>query len=442
MEYMYNATRDCSAKKSAKLDADARLSLVLYYPQPSVGVDIPSLVSWVDTMNKQIAECDYGNRNAEYIVERHIMPLSAYGPSSSSIERLMDILGSLDYSKEDADTKLMLYNMRSLLSGVVPVSKLDIMHGAPRLPSLLMSAYFTVAAMKGMLTRVLEEQVDMITSVRTDPDSSWSLTPLALKPGANHVKNRDGGSFVFRAEKGGVARIHNMLRRAKCRFDHWKRDDTHRIETGDAVISASTSDISIYLEKEKRTYTVTAGRSEWWDEQYGAAVIPVGAGKPGSLVSLVVIPGDCRKSAPLKLYPTAKQSRDSSAVALAYLESLRSSAFVVTLDETGSLPVASTDTDDLVRLFVAYAYAGSRLGTRLMHLVAARSIYDPRKIRVPGYSDADAHDAIRHTILGASCPLGAYSALALVHRPDSDSVGDVTRDLDVIRDLRCTNHDL
>ena len=75
--------------------------------------------------------------------------------------------------------------------------------------------------------------------------------------------------------------------------------------------------------------------------------------------------------------------------------------FVVELDGAGLLPVAETPTDKLVALFIAYAYAGSMVGTRLIPLVASRM-----------HGDGTTREMIRALLYRAPCPLSFYAVCA------------------------------
>ena len=414
MEYLYKATRECTAMKSTRSTDDQELRLTVTFPEYTISHDIPALVEWVDRVHD--AECDYRGRSVYYIIKRHLMPLSAKGPSETSLVRLKMALENM--SGPAGPTISIVESMMLLLNGVVPKTKLELSDHEQERQSqrVLISAYMTIAAIKNMLAQVLEEQEEVRLSVITDPDSSWALTPITWRAdatlGARHTTK--AGTFVFDANGGVVARIHQSLKSAWCRFDHWFKHDVHWIQVSGAEIhiSPKKGKAEIRLAKdEQKTYSVYTGHCEWWGKQYGSAVIPV---VDDGVTKLVVIPGDYGKSHwSTSFEPTYDRKRGTVS---AYLESLPKLPFVVTLDSVGLIPVASTDTDELMRIFVAYAYSGSRIGTRLMQCVAAHSIYDRRSIRVPGEPDTTAHDAIRYTILGSRCPLSFYSAPALVYK--------------------------
>ena len=441
MDYLYNATRDCTAKKSTRgADSDLRLlELTVNYPEPTIGQDIPSLVEWVDKMNETAHECDYSERGIEYIILRHIMPLSAQGPTDNSIRKLGSVLERLaDTKKESNETsdmylakKVLIGDMCVLIDGTVPQTNLkEIGFKRDYLTlNLLLSAYMTIASHKGKLADVLESQSNQVLSLRTHPTSSWSLTKLDLDSNKENefVANKEGHKFVVGVEGDGVAKVHRSLMSARCKFDHWKvGEEESVISTSDTRVRRKNQTITLEINRANETEEkadvakgetrrVFTGNCEWWGYlMYGSAVIPIGGAK---VTELVVIPGEydeSKKSSRFLMGPGVVDSEQSKATVRAYLGTLPTKSFVVTLDSAGLLPVASTETDELVRLFVAYAYAGSKLGTRLMQCVASRAIYDPRRVPVPGYADAMVHDAIRRTIHGSSCPFGWYSACALL----------------------------
>ncbi|MEI6136421.1 MAG: DUF3638 domain-containing protein, partial [Chloroflexota bacterium] len=261
--------------------------------------------------------------------------------------------------------------------------------------SFLLVAYMTVAAHSGTLVEVMERQAGVSLTTRTTPDSSWSLTPLDMKLGDTGYVRGDE-AFVFAARGGGVARVHNALRAAGCRFDHWRVGQTSRVVTGDASVVATPERATVTVGGV--AHDVHTGACEWWDATYGAAAVPVATG--GEVSGLVVIPGDHARALACARFPVICGA-DELAAAAAHIDALAKGAFVVELDAARLLPAASTPTEHLVRLFVAYAYAGSRLGTRMMPLVASRAVDDA---------------AVRAVIRAASCPLGRYVAPALLGR--------------------------
>jgi hypothetical protein len=257
-----------------------------------------------------------------------------------------------------------------------------------------------------------------------------------LIPYQSHVQNEGGDKFVFEASGGGIAKVHNALMNASHSFDHWKKNGASgdsTITTRETKIDSVGGEVHLTLKVNDReqVHRVFTGECEWWHATCGSAVIPITA-DGRSVSGLVVVPGVMSRAG--EEYPKLQMKHEELNVVSAYFDILPRDTFVVTLDATTTLPVQSTITDELARLFVAYAYAGSRIGTRLMPCLAARSVYDTREIKVHGQSPVFAHDAIRTTIRGASCPLGCYVALALIESLDCP--------IGIIQDLRCTEDSL
>ncbi len=407
MEYMHDATRRRSSRGAEEPD----LVLRLRYPRHTVDLDVPSLVRWADAGA-------FGGADAVGVIRHHVMPLSANGPTPAGLERLKLTLGTL-VLVDDGSVRV-----RDLLNGVVAETEY-----VERGLTIFPGAYMTIAAHTGKLAEVLERQSQVHVSAKTSPDSSWALTRIDVRGGERGFW-RDGMRFVFGAEGGGMARVHARMVAAGCRFDHWAVANGSSIRTGSATVANSDAGFAVYL-PDRAPMPVFAGGSEWWDETYGAAVIPIGTPDDG-VTAVVVVPGDrsrCSKSA---LFRSVEVGEPGPV--RAYLDALPKAAFVVELDAPGTLPAATTGTDDLVALFVAYAYAGSRLGTRLMPPVASRAVHDGRAVTVPGAPSAKTHDVIRRVILGATCPLGRYAALVLVHKR--------TLGAGVADDLRCAAADV
>ena len=378
MEYLYHAT-------TGRGRDDGTLALEVTYPRPKVALDVESLVRWADSREPRVG-------GLARTIREHVLPLSARGPTDAGLARLRGLLPGMQ--RENAAVAEILASMRQLIDGRVTHDRLQ----WPADETLL-TAYMTIAAHTGTLAEVVERQAGVAACARTDPDASWSLTPLALRVGDTALV-RGTETFVFAARGGGAARVHNALV-AACRFDHWRDGDSSRLVTEHATILATPRGTTVTLRA--GTFAVH-GACEWWDPTYGAAVLPLRG--DAHATRLVVIPGDRSRSRKCTRFPGAAPYVPESV--RAYLDSLPKAAFVVELDAAGVLPAASTPTDELVCLFVAYAYAGSRIGTRMMPLVASRSV--------------SGNAAIRGVIHRANCPLGTYVERALFcreYRPDA-----------------------
>ena len=451
MAYLHDATRDCAAKEPRNHEAEnADLQLNLRYPPEQVNWDIGSLVAWVDSAN---GSCVYDGRSVEYVLRRHVMPISAHGPTDAAVLLLKGKVGKL---ASDTSTPAASPGCKSVL-----VETEDLLGGTVTLPlkihkerdwKVALLAFMTIAAHERKTNDVMG-LLGIATSTTTDPPSFWSLTPITANatfvqtsvPNSDkelfelHFSEYDKRRFVFDADGDGMAKVHRRLLGAGVRFDHWMSDENKStIQTRDAVIENADGKISVRMGAQ--TYGIFTRHCEWWDSTYKAAVLPIGP-KDGKVEKLVVFPGEIEYPRPKSRYPSRVLKKDDEAPLRAYLASLPKRAFVVDLDTVGVIPAATTgdgkvqDTDKLVLLFVAYAYAGSRLGTRLMPCVASRAIIDEREIVVYGSKSVVAHEAMRLAILHSSCPLGEYSALALIRASH--------RDLDEIASaLRCKNEDI
>jgi hypothetical protein len=440
MEYLFDATRTCSSRKRHAYDKENEpLSLKLTYPPQSAHLDVASLVSWVDETNASVASCAHNDRSLEYVVRKFTMPISANGPvvTDESIRKLRALLDPARHRASDTTVK-MIGHIRGLIDRSAP-TKLDV--PASPLDVLLVRAYMTLAVHTGQMEQVMRVNFDSVTSTETDPDSSWALTPLRAELSDTEIffYEPDGSKtekrFVFYTEGDRIATVHDRLRSSGVRFDHWLESDgnsssilTHNGVTIESRLS-HTKVVVTGVGKTEHTVFFTGGHCAWWDKTYGAAVLPIGVDR---VERLIVVPGDHTKSRKSTDYPNPIAPREHElSVLSAYIDSLPKHAFVVELDTVGLLPSMLTGTDELVLLFVAYAYAGSMLGTRLMPRVAARSIHDDRVVPVPGSKSAAAHDAIRLAVRGAACPLGCYSALALL------PLGSTPVPESVASDLRC-----
>jgi hypothetical protein len=470
MEYMFDATRDCSAQKRRTSHGaeNKRPYLNVTYPRRSVHLDVGSLVKWADDTNECIASCVYDDRSLEYVLRRHTMPLSANGPVTTvaAMQKLRELLPLLPASFVPGDDKKktpvpdetkkriggMIDRIQRLVttdhaSGTADklekLDKLDkLAENADETDLLLVRVYMTIAVHTGHMAAVMQQNFGAVTATETKPDSSWALSPLVAAVDDEEVAfysngSKTGRTFVFTANGDYIAKAHNRFIKAGVRFDHWLEPDGKRsaIETHTGVrIVSDGKKLTATIGSTNHEVFVAAGHCAWWDPTYGAAVLPIGTKR---VERLIVVPGDRRRSKKCTDYPTSIEPSGAEELSSleAYLDRLPKSAFVVEFDPVGLLPAASTGTDELVLLFAAYAYAGSRVGTRLMPRVAARSIHDEREIEVPGSKSITAHDAIRLVIRAASCPLGCYSALALL---PPESVPDEKSSFEsVARDLRC-----
>ena len=217
---------------------------------------------------------------------------------------------------------------------------------------------------------------------------------------------------------------------------------TFRVETeGGLVITVENTGIVATIDRSK--YTVESN-SMWWTETHASVILPVtlmgsSIDTKNTKSGLLVITGGYTSLTKTE-HMYNKHTRTGSAentYLRARFEERKQRPFFVEFDPSGLLLAESTDTEDLVCVFVAYAYAGSMLGTRLMPSVVARSIYDQTPVAFPGIQTTLRSTIFRSIVLGASCPLGEYSACALMYKATSGSVRN-----SLLRNMRCKEEDL
>jgi hypothetical protein len=145
-------------------------------------------------------------------------------------------------------------------------------------------------------------------------------------------------------------------------------------------------------------FEVYAGESEWWDETYAACVLPLGG---ECVTALAYLPGKRARSTMEARYVSFASTTHKAPLDDAAIDHFVPRApFVVEVDV---MPSAACTTERLVALFVAYAFAGSMCGTRLLPLVASRAVGSEAR-------------RIRSVLDSAPCPFGFYAVCAADYR--------------------------
>jgi hypothetical protein len=469
VDYLYNRTRDCMRPDATEGDGakdDKNLEIIVKYTgkanKDKASHDVDALVELEDN-----AECTYEKRDVFYALRRVLMPLRRTGPSQRDIAQAMEILKRVlsandkqreskqaqpaDINKEEIElmrAMLMLHTDRETQELIDDCTNYVFADGRKN-PDLIYH-YVTVA--------ILLEKVEGISAAisgegasvsATNPDTRWAATNIAR----GKDKTGTGPSYTYRKRNGSeqytfvvgidgscvASELHRRLIKAGCVFDCWlTKGNTFRIEAeGGLAISVDTSGIVATIGD--TTYTVQSN-SPWWSETHASVILPVTLGTGARAKNgLLVITGMYTSLAKTehKYNKHTRAGSTENTYLRARFEERKRRPFFVEFAPSGLLPAESTDTEDLVCVFVAYAYAGSMLGTRLMPSVVARSVYDETPVAFAGIRTTPRSAILRGIVLGASCPLGEYSACALMYQATRGSV--LNR---LLRNLRCTAEDL
>ena len=429
-EGMYVAARArlpvTQADGSASDDAPW-LDITVQESLPTLAHDIDELVAWAEIEDSAGYACSSGKQ----AIRAYTMPLSWKGPSGRTVKSLKEFARTCR-----AWTKPPYADLRDLLDrGEVRALKLDRSEEGQE----LMFAYVTVAVLAGRIEELIRAELESLQSntsyVVETPFVSWAspatrarLSRLAPKSVPGSWKQgpqklaREGtvvGTLVFEAGGGVVGRVHENLVNAGCTFDHWHVEakgpkESELVFAGGLVIRGTESAVSLTLGPGEKMaemaemakmakMPVFIAASEYWDRTFGAAVVPVGKERVERLVVVPGTRGSSRDETYVSVNWLARSRRRDNArgdPSKAIEHFRRLDPFVVELDGAFLLPAASTKTEDLVALFIAYGYAGSMCGTRLIPLVASR------------VAGAAHPDMILRALYGASCPLSFYAVCA------------------------------
>jgi hypothetical protein len=387
--------------------APAWLEISLSASRPALAHDVDELVRWAE-----FADAPEGRSDAQ-AVRSCTMPLSARGATASGVAELA--------ARASKWTKGPL---RALLVD----GRLDSMAHVRKGGAELALAYVTVAVLKGRAEELVGcalASLDGPTVTTEIPYVRWAPRATrarlaALAPGREHGLPRldKGGTLVFRAEGGAVGRLHARLDGAGCAFDHWNDGASEIVLERGVTVRGTDAALELALPKEG-SLAVFVGDTEYWDPTVGAGVVPIGTERVERLVVVPGTRGSARVHARFVTCEWVVSGRADPSRAAETIEHFArprgGDAFVVELDAACLLPAASTPTAELLALFVAYAYAGSVCGTRLIPLVASRAV-----------GDADA-GMIARALYGAPCPLSFYAVCAASYGAFRDLRGELAR---------------
>ena len=398
-EQMLEDTEWLYVRTSEQRESDARevppwLTISIFASRPKLAHDVEELVRWGEFVDA--SEC----RTGEHAIRSYTTPLSLPGATLEGIAKLAEFASAWN----DAP----LSDLRALLEG--KPGGLMSMSQLRKEGSEFSLAYFTVAVLKGRAREMIRAELDTVQKyARETPYARWA--PHATRARLARLTDRfasllrmssEGGKFVFAARGGVIGRLHERLDGAGCTFDHWRNDDTSEIELERGVkIRGTDEELTLELLSalpgKKRTMKVFVGESDYWDPTVGACVVPIGVTR---VECLVVVPGTRGSEKSSGQFVSCDWVKGESSSVRSVTEHFsRLDPFVVELDEACLLPAASTPTSELVALFVAYGYAGSMCGTRLIPLVASHAV-------------GEADGTIMRVLYGAPCPLSFYAVCA------------------------------
>ena len=395
-------------------DGVESLSISIGPSRTSVEHDVDALVEWADFIRDNCAA--YAGVSGAHALAAYTRPLSSKGPSSAGILALESL--SRNGAWEHGGP------LRALLcqEGTGEVD----LKGAMDAPMsrAVRYAYLIVAVHRGHAEALL----GCARGLRAPTDPVWShareRTRRLISTGSESLSH-GGRDFVFAVgpgEAGGpiglIGHLHQRLLGAGCVFDHWLVGQSSLFELDGVTIAGDGSRLDLTLEggkpdepkpKEVEVMRVMTAVSEYWAPTYRAAVVPI-VGTLSVATRLVVVPGGRPGGGPNGGgYPLAGEyvtvHTATGVVGADHERAMghfaQKEPFVVELDGAGLLPVADTPTDKLVSLFVAYAYAGSMVGTRLVPLVASRM-----------RGDETTRAMVRVLLYSAPCPLSFYAVCA------------------------------
>ena len=393
IEYLYAATRDVVG--SGREGESGPEDLCLRAPHEH---DSAALEEWFDTAH---AGASYEGRSFAYAMRRLMLPLSSRGVTDA---RIATLRAHADRTGQGEGESAEAQFVRKLLRESPGASRFDageifeIWHQRADIVGAQCAIALAVAMGRSM--QLLARLSYHRGVARTYPDSTWALTEVAA-PNADGRFVVDARSFVFDATAGVACAVHGRLVRAGCAFDHWETTGGSYIALADRTrIELPSGKITRDGKSGVEEYTLDVRASDWWDETNGAGVLPVVDARGDR--HLLVVPASMGSIATLHLSAasaSAKRDRGDSGSADSATYLLNRAPFVVAFDRAGVMPEA--ETPELACVFVAYAYAGSVCGTRLMPLIAAHAFADDRVLRV--------------LLEAAPCPMGHYTACALVY---------------------------
>jgi len=406
IEYLYAATRDVVG--SGREGESGPDDLCLRAPHEH---DSASLEEWFDTAH---AGASYEGRSFAYAMRRLMLPLSSRGVTDVRIATLRAHADRTQGEGESAEAQFVRKLLRSPSASSFDAGEIIAISQQRSVSADIVGAQCAIvlAVAMGRSMQLLARLSYHRGVARTDPDSTWALTEVAA-PDADGRFVIDARRFVFDATAGVACAVHGRLVRAGCAFDHWETTAGSYIALAEGTrIELPSGKITRGGKNGVEEYTLDVGASDWWDETKGAGVLPVVDARGDR--HLLVVPASVdfmRDFRIAKLHISAASASEKSdsgdsrsadsatSVTFRCADLLNRAPFVVALDRAGVMPEA--EKDELACVFVAYAYAGSVCGTRLMPLIAAHGITDD--------------GALRALLEHAPCPMGHYTACALVY---------------------------
>jgi hypothetical protein len=411
---------------------------------------VDALVEWMDFMHERCEQFDYAHRSGAYVAQRLMMPLSSKPVTQAHADRLVEYAQGWESPEPDKYSEFIkTYGLRKGR----PFVKHD-----PTKAGAFYSACVVLAVVRGDALSILQT-----TEKEQIANPPWSTTHFGVHELVEGRFIKDNSEFVFEASGYLMGTVHNRLVDANCQFDHWRELDAHahgaKIVVGDALVVFQTrgpfdSDkVDITIGDRKCVLDIET--THWWDRTYGAVVLPViidttqqkallvvpggvnhprdspfvSAGrvlqwKDGKLEAVLrhftnqppflvaLDPASMPSGMPMQLpSPPSPQSPQSPQSQQSPPTAVRKEHCGCKVVETDNRIDTWIDTEKLACIFIAYAYAGSICGTRLMPFLAARAHAEDG--RVVGMSIIE---ALRMVMGSARCPMGfyAYSALFLV----------------------------
>jgi hypothetical protein len=390
IEYLYAATRDVWGAGHDEPSEELCL-------RGGHGYDALELERWFDVAHERAS---YEGRSFSYAMRRILMPLSSRWVTETGIALLRKHKCDRASTREELFVRELLRDSPSFDAGLI----LEMCETGCK-DAVTAQCAVTLAVEMGRADQLVARLQRQTRLDGTEPDSSWALTAIAA-PNSGETFVDGARTFVFDATEGVASTVHRRLVRAGCEFDHWETSGGSYVALSDGTTIAMPSG-HVEFGTRRAKYTLDVSASDWWDETTGAGVVPLSDSRGRSLL---VVPAtrdfriaDLHLSAADALQLDLETSREleletSRPVKSLCVDLMRRAPFVVALDAAG---VPDGETWELACVFVAYAYAGSVCGTRLMPFVAARAIAD---------------DALRTLIVNAPCPMGHYAASALMYR--------------------------
>jgi hypothetical protein len=417
---------------------------------------LEALVEWMDFVHETLEQFDYKGRSDVYVARRLMMPLSAKPVEERHASALVAHAQTWHVSHHDALRAFIAQYDDDPRRPFVGVDAYGVDRDAVQLAQRTLSdAGVVLAVVRGDALRILQTMDGALGGVNP-PWSTSRFSASELRYDGRFVRRgyrtKAEEAFVWDAEGCVMGTVHRRLVEAGCRFDHWRSHDVFhsgaRIDVGvrdppDASFHARDWNDSdgIVVTVGRRSCLLDVGATRWWDRTYGAVVLPVIVQDSEQRALLVIpgVPGLHRDESPFASAADAcaheSGVKDDVAPLIAHFMNHR--PFLVALDPAGVPsgmpmqwpPPPSTTaapggrcgcevvddrldtwatTEQLACLFIAYAYAGSICGTRIMPFLAARAHAEDGNA-----AGRRLVEAVRLVLFHAPCPMGFYAFAAL-----------------------------